>query len=180
MKRLTKKEKEERRALVLDKVEEAVRDANAFLSPFDLEVSVAYGDEYSKSSRLGSYELGTVFEGEIVVNVFVDNLLKSYRECERDSDRYSTDYSVLAEEAYVTVLHEVGHGLMEKILDYANNVEEIDEWVSSEEAGPFYDVFNDDNLSEEDLVEAFARASWRKEESLLSRCVKAMREKEFL
>ena len=168
-------------SIILDGVNQALETGNRFLEPFGLSVELGDCDpEYAPfGGVLGSYEAGSIFEGVIKVNVFAETLLRTYLEDCADHGE-SPDESNLLEEAAVTVLHEVGHGLMERIVDYAENVDEISSWVDSDEAAPFFDVFNDDNKKEEDIVEEFGRNLFHDLPSPLSECIHAMHRKEFI
>ena len=166
---------------IRESVTDAVEKANVFLKPYGLSVRLGDCQEEDAPSEdcLGYYEGGSVFEsGTIMVNVLAGRLFDAFLDCYGGEELVS-DMPGLRDEAAVTVFHEVGHGLMEHILDYADNIEEISDWVGSPEAEPFFDVFNDDNRSEEDVVEEFARNLYEGVPSVLSKCIAAMAERSW-
>ena len=174
--------KENYRQDIKESVEDALEKADAFLGLYGLSVRLGECQEENAPDDecLGYYESGSVFEsGAIVVNVLADRLLDAFLDC-YGGDELVSDVSGLREEAAVTVFHEVGHGIMERVLDYAENIEEISAWADSPEAEPFFDIFNDDNLSEEDVVETFARNLYEGVPSVLSDCLATMAGKHWI
>lgn len=113
--------------------------------------------------QLGEYEGGSIFEKDIVIRVSTENISKT---CEEDSFLFP-DYE---EEVHLTVFHEVGHALMEQLIDYAENIDEFLPEIEKKYGDKFFDVFNDDNLTEETLVEDFARGFEHKNKSILQEC----------
>lgn len=113
--------------------------------------------------QLGEYERGSVFEKDIVIRVSTENIWKT---CEEDPFLFP-DYE---EEVHLTVFHEVGHALMEHLIDYAENIDEFLPEIEKKYCDKFFDIFNDDNLTEETLVEDFARGFGHKNKSILQEC----------
>lgn len=135
---------------------------NVFLNNSDLEVSCNM--HALEDDVLGSYESGSVFEKSIKVNIDIDNVLKA---CEEDDTE--DEYSDPANVAKMTIYHEVGHGLMEQIIDWINDNPEISLLCD----GPFGDEFKeviDDEYDEEDVVEDFAWGLFDGIPSALEKC----------
>ena len=101
--------------------------------------------------QLGEYELGSVFEKDIVIRVSPRNIRKAIRE-------YPEAFETFPKEVRFTVFHEVGHALLEQLIDYANNIEDFLPNIEAKYGDKFFDVFDDENLTEEELAEDFARA----------------------
>ena len=116
-----------------------------------------------REEQLGEYERGSVFEKDIVIRVSTENIWKT---CKEDPFLFP-DYE---EEVHLTVFHEVGHALMEQLIDYAENIDEFLPEIEKKYGDKFFDVFNDDNLTEETLVEDFARGFEHKNKSILQEC----------
>ena len=115
--------------------------------------------------QLGEYELGSVFEKDIIIRVSTENIRKT---CEEDPFLFP-DYE---EEVHLTVFHEVGHALLEQLIDYAENINEFLPEIEKKYGDKFFDVFYDENLTEEELVEDFARGFEYNTSSVLQECAK--------
>ena len=113
--------------------------------------------------QLGEYELGSVFEKDIIIRVSTENIRKT---CEEDPFLFP-DYE---EEVHLTVFHEVGHALLEQLIDYAENINEFLPEIEKKYGDKFFDVFYDDNLTEEELVEDLARGFEYNTSSVLQEC----------
>lgn len=131
----------------------AQENANKFLSQFNLGLTIDWDYDFlgeEMDNCIGVYVNGSVFEGDIVIGMNINNL---YKVCLEDIRKWaSTDpYTIIREAIFTNVYHEMGHGLMEKIDDYLQYSEYLDEiYANNKEL--FDRVFND----EENSVEEFA------------------------
>lgn len=146
---------------------EAAEAARSYLAPLGYTLEVERTDGRQKP-WVGQYEAGSVFSKEIVIRINPTLILAEAKDA-RQPEKF------IQVETFTTVFHEVGHALMEQIIDYLENTEEMQAFADSRRGRPFFDVFNDDNLSEEDLVEEFGVAAATGDTSLLGRCVEALR-----
>lgn len=134
-----------------------------WLHPFGYSLSLA--KEELNPDTLGEYEAGSVFEKEIIIRISLPNIIK----CAKENH---LNQSQLSDEIRLTVYHEVGHALMEQLLDYAEYYEDISSLLDTSFGDTYFDIFNDDRCTEEQIVEAFARGILNNNESLLERCFK--------
>ena len=125
----------------------AKRKCNNWLRPFGLEVSVT--DARLPENRIGEYEAGSVFEKEIVITVDEVGLRNSFND-----DCPGGDPEI---QIRMTVYHELGHAILEQIIDWSENLDEV-KTLADGDFGKRYDSVFDDALPEEDLVEDFALA----------------------
>lgn len=51
----------------------------------------------------------------------------------------------------------MGHALFEQLIDWSENLEEVETLLDGPFGEKYFDIFNDDNVTEEVLVERFAR-----------------------
>lgn len=116
--------------------------------------------------QLGEYEAGSVFEKDIIIRVSLENIRKTCRE-----DPFL--FPDFEEEVRLTVFHEIGHALVEQLLDYAENINEFLPELKAEYGDKFDEIFNEDLDNEETLVEDFARRFNRNTKSLLQECAEA-------
>lgn len=119
-----------------------------------------------RQGQLGEYEAGSVFGKDIIIRVSTENIRKT---CREDSFLFP-DFE---EEVRFTVFHEVGHALVEQLLDYADNINEFLPELKAEYGDKFDEIFDEENDNEETLVEDFARGFNGKTKSLLQECVEA-------
>lgn len=140
-----------------------LKKINGFLKPFGLSVG-ADSDASAAPSEdsVGSYEAGSVFTKEILVHVFPDRIRTGLEE--------NGSTGGYASELALTLYHEVGHALMEQLIDYSENIPEFYPSMTAKFGSRFFDIFNDDNLSEEDIVEAFAQRFHSGKNSILQSC----------
>lgn len=146
------------RSKIQEAVKEAVDRINGFLAPSDLRVEVDEPD-IPRENCIGEYEAGSVFEKTIVIRVFYENLTDVASE-----EGLSLD--AILREARITVYHETGHGLMEQLLDWADSFPEETAGLAEK----YFDIFDDANLTEEEIVETFARRFDAGASSLLKSC----------
>lgn len=116
--------------------------------------------------QLGEYEADSVFGKDIIIRVSTKNIRKT---CQEDSFLFP-DFE---EEVRLTVFHEVGHALVEQLLDYADNIEGFLPELKAKYENRFDEIFDEENDNEETLVEDFARGFDKKTKSLLQECVEA-------
>lgn len=131
----------------------AIDKANAWLAPFDLCLEVEASSD--GDGRVGEYEAGSVFEKTIQVVIFTDEIVK-WRFKEQDTFPLSEITSEKVQ-IQVTVYHELGHALVEQIIDWMENLPEADEIFTDEFCRKYGSVVDDD-IDEETLVEDFAYA----------------------
>lgn len=145
---------------------EAITNASAvmnkWLKPFSLSLSCE--KENLRGDRLGEYEMGSIFEGEIKSRIDLKNIIASAKEDDLDQDE-------ICRQIRLTIYHETGHGLMELLIDYAENYEEFQPLLGGDFGKKYFDIFNDDNTDEETIVEAFANCFEENKKSLLQLCV---------
>ena len=135
---------------------------NKWLKPFSLSLSCE--KENLKGDRLGEYEMGSVFEGEIKSRIDLKKIIASAKEDNLGQDE-------ICRQIRLTIYHETGHGLMELLIDYAENYEEFQPLLNGDFGKKYFDIFYDDNTDEETIVEDFARCIEGNEKSLLQLCV---------
>lgn len=141
---------------------EAVRE---WLAPQGLDISLST-ENNDDSSLLGLYEAGSVFSKTIEVTVFTENIRKVAEELETDEVQFElisfglvprrdllSQYTAL--NIGLTICHELGHALLEQIIDWMENIPDFDDKVGTDFIER-YDSVLDDGLPEEDLVEDFA------------------------
>ena len=148
-----------------NEINTALAKVNEWLKPDDLTV-VSNKEKFPKN-KLGSYECGSVFEKTIQVNLDVENIIKASRE----SFIFEPN-----EQIRITIYHETGHALVEQILDWAENIPELEERINGEFGEKYFNVFNDDHLTEEQLVEDFALSFDKGYRSELKSCWEELRE----
>lgn len=148
------------------KLGEALSAIRPWLS--SLGYALTLDDDLSgfNEGQLGEYEAGSVFEKDIIIRVSLKNIRKT---CREDSFLFP-DFE---EEVRLTVFHEVGHALVEQLLDYADNINEFLPELKAEYGDKFDEIFDEENDNEETLVEDFARGFNGKTKSLLQECVEA-------
>lgn len=147
-----------------------VKTINEWLQPFGYSLLVdrelPYGDEPA-DGLLGIYDAGSVFEKEIRINIFTDHIRLATTGNRLPRRRYER-------ECALTVFHETGHALMEQIIDWMENIEEAARLADGPFGDKYYDILNDDFLSEEQVVEDFAHAFIRGRDGLLGECFREM------
>ncbi len=149
--------------LELNEVLSAIRP---WLSSLGYDLSLDDDLSGFHEGQLGEYEAGSVFEKDIIIRVSLENIRKT---CQEDSFLFP-DFE---EEVRLTVFHEVGHALVEQLLDYADNIERFLPELKAKYRDKFDEIFDEENDNEETLVEDFARGFNGKTKSLLQECVEA-------
>ena len=130
--------------------EKAAAKISDWLKPFGL--SVEYTTETLREGQVGEYELDSVFTKIISLKIDADNLVGF---CLKEQPSTDMDKFV-ATQAELTIYHEVGHALVNQITDWYENIQEIHDYVENILINNYFNVFDDQFLSEEDLVEDFA------------------------
>lgn len=148
------------------KLGEALSAIRPWLS--SLGYTLTLDDDLSgfRQGQLGEYEAGSVFGKDIIIRVSLENIQKT---CQEDSFLFP-DFE---EEVRFTVFHEVGHALVEQLLDYADNIEGLLPELKAKYENRFDEIFDEENDNEETLVEDFARGFNGRTKSLLQECVEA-------
>lgn len=137
-----------------------------WLKPFGLSLTLDPDTRHFSEGQCGEYEDGSVFEKDITIRVHRENI--------RDYvDEQSPWGNSFEDECSLTVYHEVGHALVQQLVDYSENIAEFLPSVERLFGDRFFDVFNDDNLSEEELVEDFAYGFLDGTGSTLQECAEA-------
>jgi Zn-dependent oligopeptidase len=145
-----------------------ISKAKSYLDDFGLELEIL--DENDAPIRVdddwvGQYEHDSVWTGTIQVYLNME-LIK----------RLSDEFCSAEEENNIvsTLYHEIGHGLLDMIIELP------EESVEAYENDPeFFDIFNDDNMSEEDIVEEFGESFVGGHPSLLRKLLERMLEDDF-
>lgn len=148
------------------KLDEALSAIRPWLSTLDYTLTLDNDLSGFHEGQLGEYEAGSVFGKDIIIRVSTENIRKT---CQEDSFLFP-DFE---EEIRLTVFHEVGHALVEQLLDYADNIEGFLPELKAEYGDKFDEIFDEENDNEETLVEDFARGFGEKTKSLLQECVEA-------
>lgn len=145
------------------KLDEALSAIRPWLS--SLGYALTLDDDLSgfHEGQLGEYEAGSVFEKDIIIRVSLENIRKT---CLEDPFLFP-DFE---EEVRLTVFHEVGHALVEQLLDYADNISEFLPELKAKHGNRFDAIFDEELDNEETLVEDFARGFNGKTKSLLQEC----------
>ena len=145
---------------------EAINEINKWLVPFGLTAECYIED--MPQEQLGYYEMGSVFEKEILVYINPENISRT---CKEDSihDRYSEPST----QVKITIYHEIGHGILEQIIDWMENVKEIQTLCDGPFGETYKDVINDD-VEEETIVEDFAWGFFDGIPSSLQKCFEQM------
>lgn len=157
---------------LINAFEQAKDKINQWLEPYGYSVKCEITD-FGKD-QLGEYESGTVFSKEIEIKV---NPTAIKRACQNDpcKDKYSDPCN----QVKITVYHEVGHAILEQLIDWAINIHELidtedDDKVNTDPYGEkfwqnFFEVF-DDKVKEETVVEDFAWGFFNEKPSHLQIC----------
>lgn len=146
---------------------QTVAAIDEWLAPEGLHIDVRLEHDADNPTRLGLYEAGTVFAKTIEVTVYpqaIKSYIKDYAttwEMKDDLQRagwspkagLETDYNAF--QLALTIYHELGHALLEQIIDWMENIPEFDE-ILGKDFIKHYDAVLEDSLPEEDLVEDFA------------------------
>lgn len=111
---------------------------------------------------VGEYGAGSVFTYEIHIRISREEIKKACR------DGRLTEG--LSAETHLSVYHEVGHALVEQLLDWAANLDVLRDALKGTFGEQYHDVFVDNDTDEEILVEDFARSIHYGYSSLLERC----------
>lgn len=148
------------------KLDEALSAIRPWLSTLDYDLTLDNDLSGFNEGQLGEYEAGSVFGKDIIIRVSLENIRKT---CQEDSFLFP-DFE---EEVRFTVFHEVGHALVEQLLDYADNIEGFLPELKAKYENRFDEIFDEENDNEETLVEDFARGFNGKTKSLLQECVEA-------
>lgn len=154
----------------LKKITSYIKDAETKVSPFlnKFGYSLTIEDTCLPNNRIGEYEAGSVFEKDIIVRI---DSRKIRRITGKDNPYRETDVN---EQIQLTVFHETGHALMEQLIDWAEYLPEAEELVNGPFGKKYFDIFNDDRIDEETIVERFANAFFDKSPSLLQNCFEEM------
>lgn len=149
-----------------ESIEKALRKINGWLKPSGLSVTVS--DETLSDGCVGEYEADSVFSKVIEVRIDTKTMRQTLDE---DHDLYGKDSNEIEflNQIALTIFHEAGHGILEQINDWTENIEEIRLLADGEFGKRFEEVF-DDALPEEDLVEEFADSFFLDTPSPLSLC----------
>lgn len=167
---------------------QTVAAIDELLAPEGLDIDVRLEDDADNPTRLGLYEAGTVFAKTIEVTLFPQTI-RDYVHHDTTADEMigdlrlagwtrrgalKTDYSAF--QLALTIYHELGHALLEQIIDWMENIPEFDE-ILGEDFIKRYDAVLEDSLPEEDLVEDFAWSSVQGHIHVLKSCFIEMSEK---
>ena len=135
---------------------------NEWLKP--LGYRVACKTESLEESKLGEYEAGSVFSKIIEITADPANIESA---CSEDPvhDRYSNP----AVQLEVTLYHELGHAVIEQVVDWMEYNEDFKALEKGEFGTKYMDIL-DDYIPEEDLAEDFAWGMLDGKPSLLQRC----------
>lgn len=121
---------------ILDNV---LKDAHQWLDMFNLDIEVLT-DRLPKDDAVGEYEYDSIFTGTIKIRLNLYEIMQMSNPEELPAD------------IRVTVFHEIGHAFM-------NFLEELSDEDISPYKDAYFDVFYDDNgISEEDIVEEFGQS----------------------
>ena len=133
---------------------QALQKCRDWLLPFGLDIECEQTE--LPDGQLGEYEHDSVFTKTIFVRICPENIRKECSELCHDLDAGDA-LRFLDNQLRLTVFHELGHALVNQITDWYENIPEIHDYVESTLIEDYFDVFDDGNMTEEDLVEAFAR-----------------------
>ena len=134
-------------------IDKAILKSNSWLKPFGLTLEVETSEK--TDGRLGDYDAGSVFEKTIRVIIYPDCIAET---CVEESE--FNPYSILSceeDQIQITIFHELGHALVEQIIDWMENLPNSDE-IFTDDFCQRYESVIDDGLDEETLVEDFAYA----------------------
>lgn len=145
-------------------IQVALREINAWLAQHsDLTASVDETEELQENC-IGEYKAGSVFSKEIIIRVSEKHIRDML-----DEDEFDYEETV-SQQLQLTVYHEVGHALFEQLIDWSENIYELDAAIEGDFGKCFHDVFFDDGQDEESVVEDFATGFYQSTGSLLERC----------
>ena len=151
-----------------DTLERVVRKANAFLEPFGYTLDAEPRPD--RDGRLGEYEMGSVFEKDIRVAVYplpIRRYVTGQTVSDREWDlvkagrpvRYNLENNFymlcVLLQTELTVWHELGHALVEQVIDWMESLDDFNQVVGPDLLQKFHNVI-DDETPEETLVEDFA------------------------
>ena len=139
-------------------ITEAGTKIGAWLKPYGYDVLLCRDELPGNKRWIGMYESGSVFSGMIEIYVSEERiykyLLPVWREYAYPKEMRAED---MADETAITFYHEVGHAILEQIIDWYENVPEIYEYVETKMMDRYFSVFDDAVFDEEILTENFAR-----------------------
>lgn len=169
-------------------VERTINDIIEWIIPQGLDIQVTAQDDNEHPTRLGMYEAGSIYSKNIEIVISpkaIHDYIETYTtDWEIDDDLQKAHWEIhdniqkeyAAFQAAVTVYHELGHALVEQIIDWMENIPEFDE-IIGEDSIERYDAVLEDSLPEEKLVEDFAWNSIQGKEHVLKVCFLELSEK---
>lgn len=136
--------------ILFDYTTKAQQIANKFLKQFGLTLSVDWEYDFGGEDYIGVYESGSVFEDDIRIGMNINSL---YKVCLSNIRQWpnTNPYTLLSEAIFTNVYHEMAHGLVEKINDYLQYSDALDEIYDNNKE--LFDTVLD---NEEKSVEEFA------------------------
>lgn len=139
---------------VCDITNVAVSRANEYLSNLNLTLSVNWEydewDDIYDGDAVGVYEVDSVFSGKISIGFNMDLLYKSFKQMCKNYP-WSNQDTMLDEIIQTNVFHEMAHGIVQLMLYYLQETDELDALYDNNK-NIFDYVFD----NEEDAVESFA------------------------
>ena len=135
-------------------INSALDKCREWLLPFGLDIECEQTE--LPDGILGEYEHDSVFTKTVLVRICPENIRKECDELCHDLDARDAR-KFLNNELKLTIFHELGHALVNQMLDWYWEIPERHNHVETEMMDRFFDVFDDENMAEEDLVETFAR-----------------------
>lgn len=143
----------------------AVDTVNRWLDPDGLSASCRFE---KCDGCLGYYERDSVFTKEIEIAVDTDRI---HSEAVDDGIAFDD----MLEEVRKTVFHETGHALVNQIIDWTENIDTVGRLADGPFGEKYFDVFDDANVTEEELVEEFADGFLTGDGSPLQQCWEELR-----
>ena len=145
----------------------AVWKANMWLAKTGSDLTLKCETYSEDDNKIGEYELGSVFEKEILIYINPVAIRKyCYEEKQYEPD---CDEANVRKQTKATIYHELGHALVEQIVDWMEYLPDADK-IFTEDFCQRYDSIINDELDEETLVEDFAWAFVNKKTDPLMAC----------
>lgn len=132
----------------------ALDQAKAYLEPYGLTITAEEHDfrkerGLTKLTYLGEYERGSVFEKDILTRID----LRAISDEGENEEMWAWE---TLQQVRISLFHEMGHALFEQLIDWSENLEEVKTLLDGPFGERYFNIFNDDNVTEEELVEKFA------------------------
>lgn len=143
----------------------AEKHASEWLKNYGITIDISIDKE--NTDICGEYEADSIFTDTISITVYPRAIRRA---CQEDrSQGFKDKYSDVSNQTKVTIFHEIGHALVEKIIDWIEYYPQTQQLIDADFEKKYDSVIND-SYPEEDLVEDFAWDFLEKRQNPLMNC----------